>query len=496
MPTPGTTVNVTFPTTPNSPASSTGTFFAVGQAASGPVGTPVQITSLAQYVAIFGGRTANGATQALYDAIDAFFQEGGQLAIVSRVFVAASLVADTATLTLADRAGSPLSTLKISALGPGTYGNAITVQVTNGSVSNTFVLTIRNGSVTELSPNLFSPTDAVNWASTFSQTVVIVNLGSATAAPNNNPAVLAATPLASGADNTSPADADFVAALATFLLDLGPGQVAAPGRTTATVWEALLNHASIFNRYALCDGENIPTAASIIADAVTVQSSVPDSSPGIMLASYPVYPGQATGTATPPYPRTIAPSGPAAGRIAASDASGNNCDVAVAGNNGILSHAIGVSQTFSFSDRGLLEAAGVCVIRLYNGNVQLYGSTSLAVDPNWTDAGNVRLRMQIISLARNIGDDYMFADIDAGGHTASAFGGQLTSMLDTLYNQKALFGATAADAFTVNVGPSLNNATTAQARQLLAALAVRMSPTAEQVIINVTRYPVSQSLPG
>lgn len=493
---PGTTVNVTFPTTPNSPASSTGTFFAVGQAASGPVGVPVNITSLTQYVSIFGGRTANGATQTLYDAIDAFFQEGGQLAVVSRVFVAASIVSDTATLTLVDKAGSPLNTLKVSAIGPGVYGNAITVQVAAGSVGNTFVLTIRNGTVTEVSPNLFTPTDAVNWAANFSQTVVIANLGSATAAPNNNPAVVAATNLASGADNTSPADSDFVAALVPFRLDLGPGQVAAPGRTTATVWEGLINHASAYNRYALLDGENIATAASIIADAVTVQSSVSDSSPGIMLAAWDIYPGQATGTATPPYPRTIAPSGPTAGRIAASDGSGNNCDVAVAGNNGILGHAIGVSQVFNDSDRGLLEAAGVCVTRLYNGNVQLYGSTSLAVDPNWTDAGNVRLRMQIISLSRNIGDTYVFADIDAGGHTASAFGGQLSSMLDTLYNQNALFGDTAADAFSVNIGPSLNTPATAASRQLLAAIACRMSPTAEQVIISVTRYPVSQSLPG
>ena len=210
---PGTIVNITTSVTPNNPVSSLGTFFAVGQAASGPVGVPVQITSLAQYIAVFGTRTANGATSTLYDAIDTFFQEGGQVAYVSRVFAAADVSSDTASITLADRAGSPLSTLKVSALGPGAYGNAITVQVANGTVSNSYVLTIRNGTVTEISPNLLVPGDAVNWAAAYSQTVVITNLGSATAAPNNNPVVAAATAMSGGTDNTSPASSDFTTAL-------------------------------------------------------------------------------------------------------------------------------------------------------------------------------------------------------------------------------------------------------------------------------------------
>lgn len=496
-PTPGTIVNVTASSAPSNPVSSTGTFFAVGQAASGPVGVPVQITSLPQYIAIFGARVFNGATSTLYDAIDAFFQEGGQVAYVSRVFAAGSISSDTASITLADRAGSPLSTLKVSALGPGTYGNAITVQVANGSVSNSFVLTIRNGAITETSPNLFTPADAVNWAQTFSQTVVIANLGSATTAPNNNPAVEAATALSAGVDNTSPADSDFVTALVPFALDLGMGQVAAPGRTTPTVWEGLVAHAQTFNRLALLDAENIATAATIEADAATVQAAETDPSYGFMLAAWPVYPGVPTTTSTPAYPRTIAPSGPVAGAMAALAAAGNNADVAAAGKNGILGHATGVSQVYSYSDRGNLDAAGVGVIRQRKGQVMLYGYTGLSLDPNWVDVGNVRLRMQITDGARDIGDNYMFADIDAQGHTAAAFGGQLVGdLLLPLYNQGALYGTTPGDAFTVNVGASLNTATTASERELLASIACRMSDTADQVIIDVTRYPVSVPLPA
>jgi hypothetical protein len=177
-------------------------------------------------------------------------------------------------------------------------------------------------------------------------------------------------------------------------------------------------------------------------------------------------------------------------------AQGNNADVAAAGVNGVLLHAIDVSTRYSDSDRAALEPAGVGVIRNYRGRVQVYGYTSLSLDPAWVDVGNVRLRMQIVDGVRSIGDGFDFADIDAQGHTASAFGGQIASYLTRLWQAGALFGNTAAQAFFVNVGPSINTPATAQARELLANVAVRMSPTAEFVIITVTKYPVSQQLPS
>lgn len=493
MTTPGTIVTVTAASQSNHPLSSLGTAFFIGQTESGPVGEAVLITSLTQYINIFGQRTFNGATPTLYDAVDAFFQEGGVQCYISRVSGAGGAVASH---ILVDRAGTPLSTLQIEAIGPGTYGNAITVAVANGVPENSYVLTVTNGSVLEISPPLYQPQDACNWAQNYSTIVNIMNLGSTTAAPNNNPAVVSAVALSGGVDDTSPTDSVWVTALTAFLLDYGMGQVCAPCRTTAAVWEALIEHAQTFNRFALLDGENIPTASQLIADAETVQATVPDPSYGIMLAAYPIYPGLPTGTATPPYPRTISPAAAVCGAMARLAAQSKNGDVAAAANNGFLNHATGVTQTYDYSDRGNLEAAGIGVIRDYKGNVQLYGYTSLALDPNWSDAGNCRLRMQIIDGVRDIGDNYMFADIDGQGHTASAFGGDIAAFLNVLYNQDALFGATAADAFGVNVGSAVNTPQTAQARQLLAQVAVRMSPTAEQVLIYVTRYPVTQSIPS
>lgn len=110
MPTPGTVVNVTTASGANNRPTSTGSFFAIGQSQRGPVGVATSVTSLAQYVALFGTRQFNGVTQTLYDAIDIFFQEGGAQAYISRVSGTSVVIANH---TLVDRAGSPLNTLKI-----------------------------------------------------------------------------------------------------------------------------------------------------------------------------------------------------------------------------------------------------------------------------------------------------------------------------------------------------------------------------------------------
>lgn len=490
MTTPGTIVNVTSTSSPNATSGSTGTLFAIGQSERGPVGTAVPITSIATFEAQFGSRSFNGVTQTLFDAITVFFQEGGSLAYISRVSGASAV---SASLMLKDH--STANTLKVVANGPGTWGNSITVQVAAGSVTHTFVLTIRYGSLVEVSPNLYTPTQAVSWASMSSTLVRIVNEGSSTTAPTNNPKTLSATSLASGADTTSPSDSVWVTALKAFHAELGPGQVAAPARTTTTVWEGLMNHAATNNRFALLDAPNTATSSTIVGDAGTVQGNATTPSYGFMIAPWPVYAGPATNTSTPPFPRTVAPSGLVAALMARSDAS-NNCDVAAAGPNGIARNAIGVSQTYTATERSALNTAGVAVIRLYRGQVQLYGYTTLAEVSTWKDAGNVRLRMQIVSALREIGDNYEFADITASGHTAAAMGGEMISYLGTLYKQGALYGTTSTQAFTVNVGSSINTPTTAASRQLLASVACRMSSTAQQVVIDVTRYPVTQSLPA
>jgi Phage tail sheath protein. len=65
---------------PRSAPTNTGVWFAVGKTAIGPV-TATLVRSLSQYVNTYGDRTGG---QDLYDAVDAYFREGG-----SQVYIAA-----------------------------------------------------------------------------------------------------------------------------------------------------------------------------------------------------------------------------------------------------------------------------------------------------------------------------------------------------------------------------------------------------------------------
>jgi hypothetical protein len=488
---PGSYVDVVASAQPNAISSSLGTAFLVGQSGQGPVGQFILVNSLGQYEAVFGNRNDTSVSQTLFDAVDAFFEEGGQSAYISRSFAAASIATDTAKIDLEDSTSA--NTILVSAIGPGAYGNGISIQITAPSGGTVAATIAAPGQPTEISPAFTTQAALVNWINQVSTLVVASEVGS----DSNLPAVVGPVNLTGGADNTAAADADHRAALNVFVPDLGMGQVAVPGVVDAATHENLLNHALANNRFALCDDPVNSSAADCEALAATAAAAATDPSVGYALSgAWPTYPGLPTSTATPPFPRIIAPSGPTAGAFARLASQGANGDQVPAGTNGFLTKATGVTLTYSASDRNALENVGVCVIRDYKGIVQLYGGTTLSLAPGFSDLGNARLRMQIQSAGSDIGDNYVWADIDGQGHLASAFVGDINSYMTQLFNANALFGQTPADAFFVNGGSTVNTPATAAARTLVANVGFRASTTAKWVFINVTSYPVSAPLPA
>jgi phage tail sheath protein FI len=131
------------------------------------------------------------------------------------------------------------------------------------------------------------------------------------------------------------------------------------------------------------------------------------------------------------------------------------------------------------------------------GRLETYGYRTL-VDPTsvpqWWDFGNARLEMAINAQAGAIAERYVFTQIDGRGHTIAAFGGDLRAMLVPFYENGSLYGATAEDAFQVNVGPSVNTPTTIANGELHATINVRMSPFAEYVQIYVVKVATTQSI--
>lgn len=460
----------------------TGAWFVTGFTEKGST-VPRLVRSLAEFVRVFGARVAYSL---LYDSLDAFFREGGTKAYVSRVLGPA---AAAATVVLND--GAAAQTLRVSANSAGSWANGaaggLSVEVVAGSGGGTFVLVIRlNGVEVERSPDLVDKPAALAWA-LGSDYVVLTDLASL-----NDPAVVVATPLAGGTDDrTNATDTHWKAALDRFERTYGPGQVSAPGRTTSQAQTDLLAHAAARNRIALLDAVDSATAGTLRSAALALRSSG-DAQHGGLFAPWAVIPGVTSGTT-----RTVPYSAIEAGLMARSD-QGQSPNVPAAGENGRARYALDLSQpAWDEATRESLNDAGVNLARVLYGSVRTYGYRTLVdpdTDPNHVMLNNVRLFMAIKARAAAILERYVFSQVDGRGITTGRLAGELTGLLNEYYEEGSVYGATPQDAFAVDVGSDVNTPTTLAAGELHAVIAVRPSPEAETVVLEIVRVGLGEAL--
>lgn len=478
--------------------SPTGQWFVTGYTNQGPTGVAVPITSMTDYANYLGTRTTNSSL--IYDSLDEYFHDGGVFAWVSRVVGPSS---SKASVIVSDQGGSPQHTLTFTTVGSGVWGNAISIVVAAGTAANSYTLSIQNAGVAvATSPNLFFPADAVTWIGAqnpWQVLVSVVNDGSSNATPTNNPAN-GTYPLTGGTDDYADiTDTQFTAALTYFTSALGPGQVSAPGHTTNTGYLALAAHALAFNRTALLDVADNASASNLETQAASVQSAATNPSYAAMCAPWVIIPGitSTNPSASSPVPtRTIPPSALFAAMMSANDLTNDANNPAAGSNGGTSGYAIGVTQTYVASDLGNLNAAGVDVVRIVNGTVQVYGYRSLALDPNWVYLNNCRFRMQVTNDMDLIGEGFVFAEIDGKGQVFARLAGALSGKCQQYWTNNSIFGPTAASAFQVNVGPQVNTNATIAAGQINAIVSLKMSPYGEFVDINVLKYLVTANLPS
>jgi uncharacterized protein len=108
----------------------------VGIALRGPLHCPVRVTSWTQFVSAFGGRTSQGY---LAYAVHGFFANGGRTCWVVRV--ADPLFAQVASVDLTERDRPGRTLVRLTAISPGTWGDAVTVRVIP-SVTNRYTVII------------------------------------------------------------------------------------------------------------------------------------------------------------------------------------------------------------------------------------------------------------------------------------------------------------------------------------------------------------------
>jgi phage tail sheath protein FI len=448
----------------------------VGLSDTGPL-VATLVKSLNDFSTIFGTRQSYSP---LYDSVEVFFREGGNQAYISRV------TGPSATYgfhNLVD--GGAVISLIATAVGPGAWSANYKVAVVAGIGGGTFAINVTDVSnnVLEASGDLLTQTAAIQW-SQFSK-YIRLTLGSS----SNNPAIAAAAALSAGTDDRANiTDNEWAAAIALFSYDLGPGQILAPGRITTTGHTQLVAHAESNNRVALIDLQDTATVATLDAAVVACRSRF-----AAAFAPWVVYPGLAGGTV-----RTVPPSALIAGLCAKNDPSlGTNRPSA--GVSGISSYAIDLSQpSWTDTNRQTLNSNGVNVIRRMFGGIRVYGwrsTTDPVTDVPWIDFGNSRLFMDLSAELNSVGENFVFAEIDGqNGTTIGSFHDALAGVLLEHFNRGELFGNSADQAFSVDTGNGVNTLVTIAALELHAVCAVRMSPFAEYVQIEIVKRQITQSV--
>jgi hypothetical protein len=456
----------------------TGAAFVVGLASRGPVNAPAVVRSIAGYTVGFGERSGGSV---LYDWLDVYFREGGSTAYVLRVVGDG---AESSAVNISHSGSGDPVAFGAEASSPGEWGDDLSVVVADGDAPGSFTITVKlDGATVEASPDLGDNDEAIAWAER-SAYIALTKEGA------DNPDNGTYTFTGGDDDLGSLADDDYVDALAKLTADYGPGQVAVPGKTSDAVHIGLLEHAEAENRVALIDLQDASSASTLAADVNAVRTTT-GARFAAAFAPHAVVPGIAAGTT-----RTVPYSAVEAGLIARLDGLTDNPNQAAAGENGRARYAFALSQpAWTDEDRELLNDAGVNVARAIRGEVRTYGYRTIinpVTDPRWVEFSGSREVMSILSRASTIGERYEFKQIDGRGHTVSDFQGELLGICADDYAKDALFGATAEEAYAVDV--SMNDAETAAARRLIATFLLRTSPFAERVEIQLVKRLTTESV--
>jgi hypothetical protein len=476
---PGPVLNERDLVTSRTPSTETGVLYVAAPAAKGPVGSAQLVTSPTAFRNKYG---ADVTYSVLCAYVDTAFANGLSKVYVSRVVGPG---AAPASVTLKD-AGN-VDCMVVAAADPGPHANGWTVDVAAGGGAGTFFLTVKDASGVVLteSGDLADGAAAMVWAALTGY----VTVDPLTA---NDPKPVVAAALVGGDDDRSHiTDSDRVGALAAFDPDLGPGQVAIPGASTPTAHLGLLTHGRDNRRRALLDLPDTDDVATLTAAALAIRSNGDGSLSkyGAMFASWAIVSGDVQN-------RYVPWSAVVAGHLARNDAAFGHANVPAAGKNGIA-NVLGVTQAFGKADRETLNDAGINAVRLVGGQPRTYGFRTVANPAafklHWQFA-NVRLDMQIAAEAEVVQEEEEFEVIDGEGIEVSHYGGRLTALLDKFYALKAIYGKTADEARSVDVGPAVNDDGTAAEGRIRAVLAYRRSPMAERVELDLVHVAVTDAV--
>ena len=473
------------PVAPIVGASSTSVGAFIGSNPRGPL-TPTLVNSWSEYLNYYGSWSTNN-TLAL--AVFLYFANGGNRAYVQRV-VKGSTVA--ATRTFLDTEGTPANTLTLTAVNPGTWGNAIAVTIVESpGATDYFDLTVFYGGTSasnkvESFPNLsMTATDAryaISVINSQSAYLVATDAGSAGTGAARNPAPISATALASGADGTTPA-AQYIANGTSAFDTINSSLVLnAPGVTDATSVNLLLAYAVARN--------DVFVVIDPIDDTVTNQIDLAATyTPTSYGAAY--YPPITINDPTNTTPGTVIaaanPGGAIVGKYVATDKS-RGVFKAPAGLSVRLAGAVSVpSLTNTNLDNLNSAAAPVNAIRFVSGSgIVVMGARTLE---SGYASMYVPVRRSLIYLEKALVDLTQFAIFEPNDTVLyRRLTATVTAFLTNFWSQGGLRGATPDQAFFVLCDTTNNPLSTVEAGQVNIQVGVALQRPAEFVVINIGQF--------
>lgn len=305
---------------------------------------------------------------------------------------------------------------------------------------------------------------------------------STTNPPANRPRVLAATPLAGGADDDLGAIGapQYQAALTALEKVDDVNVLLAPDRTDLTVQQALIDHCEkMQERFAVLDPQ--PNADPA---AITVQRNALSSNRGHAAIYYPriVIPDPVVeGTLTVP------PSGHVAGLYARVD---DQKGVHKAPANETLRGLIGLERILADDENGPLNEIGVNVIRSFIGRgIRVWGARTIA-PASQTQWRYVNVRRLLLFIEESLQEGTLSAVFEPNNEALwETLKRTVSGFLTRVWRSGALVGTKPEEAFHVRIDRELNPPETRALGQLV--IEVRVAPTtpAEFIVFRIIQQP-------
>jgi len=247
---------------------------------------------------------------------------------------------------------------------------------------------------------------------------------------------------------------------------------------TSAVQAAIIAHCELMgDRFGVIDSK--PNLQLFGSGSIEIQRGSLDSARGYAALYYPWVRVNAAGSGPP---LLTPPSGHICGLMARVD---NSRGVFKAPANEILQGTIGVEQTMTDAEHGLLNLQGINIIRVFRegGRPYVYGARTTATDLNWN---YVNVRRLFLFLEKSIQDGIRWAVFEPSNislwdklrQTISAF-------LATQWKAGALFGNSPKEAYYVRIDEILNTFEEQRQGRLNIEIGIRPTYPAEFIIVRI-----------